>query len=360
MKIVPVLLAGGVGERFWPLSRSGVPKQLLSIVSEKTMIEETLFRVSYFCKDDVRPIIVTGRSIVSKIQSALRGKVGCDYIVEPEGKNTAPAIAAAAAYILKMHGDAVMLVLPADHSISPKNEFVKAVRYASSLACRQDTLTVFGIKPDRPETGYGYILTGKNIGSKGGVFSYRVSRFVEKPSSKRAKMFSRSGNYLWNSGMFVWKASVIMEEMRKYMPDMYRDASLLTTGIFSSKNVDKFYRKCLKESIDYGIMEKSRRTVVVKGLFRWDDIGSWESVRRLKPLTDSGTAISGSGIFLDECLESVVVNRSKLTVAVFGISHTVVVVTDDAIMVIPRSRLPQLKQYLGNMKKNKNIPKNLF
>ncbi|MFW5774849.1 MAG: mannose-1-phosphate guanylyltransferase [Chitinivibrionales bacterium] len=360
MKIVPVLLAGGIGERFWPMSRSTMPKQMLPLISSRSMIEETLARVESFCQNDIKPLIVTGQAISDKISETIGEKIAYDCIVEPVGKNTAPAVAAAAAFIHDRYGDAIMVVLSADHAISPVKDFVTAVTHAAELAQKQNKLVVFGIKPSRPDTGYGYVECGEKIGSEGAVHSFEVSRFVEKPDAQNAQQYLEKGNFLWNSGMFVWSVSTILDEFKAYMPVLFDLTQKLAEEKFSQDAVDAFYQEAEKESIDYGIMEKSRRVAVISGTFTWDDIGSWESMSRLHPADEHGTTVYGDRIFASDCTNSIVVNNANLSVAALGVDNLVIVTVDDAVLVIPRDRLPEIKTYMAEMKKDSSIPPTLF
>jgi len=258
MVVVPVILAGGIGERFWPLSRSSMPKQLLRLVSSKTMLEETLSRVDTFCNKGVSPLIITGKAIAGKFKTVLSTKLKYDLIVEPVGKNTAPAVALAASYIQAKYGEAVMIVLSADHDIRPKKAFVDAIKFAVKIAEQRNNLVVFGIKPTRAETVYGYIQLGKKIDESDTICACSVKRFIEKPGHEKAKKFLNSTKYMWNSGMFIWKTSTILEEFSKYMPELF---SLIKKfeGSFSKAKIDSFYKQCQKESIDFGVMEHSER-----------------------------------------------------------------------------------------------------
>ena len=361
MKVIPVILAGGIGERFWPLSRSSTPKQLLPLISSKSMIEETLSRVGPFCKKGARPLIVTGKKIAGQIKKRISSTIICDYIVEPVGKNTAPAVAIAAAWISRKYGeDSVMVVLSADHAISPKKKFTDAVNYAIKLAYSRNTLIVFGIPPSRPDTGYGYIHLDKKLDRTGSLESYIVKRFVEKPSLKKAKQYLASKKYLWNSGMFVWKASVILEEFKQYMPAIHKGVIRASKQGLNQKAINTFYQTCEKESIDFGIMERSQRVAAVKGVFKWDDLGSWESLSRVLPQDTKKTTISGKRIYEQECRKTIIANSSDITVAAIGLEDTVVVTVDDAVLVISRDKLPQLKNYLAELKANSQFPRKLF
>lgn len=361
MKTIPVILAGGIGERFWPLSRSSMPKQLLPLISGKTMIEETLSRVGPFCKKGTRPLIVTGRKIAGPIRKKLSSSIFCDYIIEPMGKNTAPAVAVAAKWIGRKYGeDSVMVVLSADHAISPKKEFVDTVAFAIKLAYSRDVLVVFGILPSRPDTGYGYIQLDKKLERSGSRESYSIKRFVEKPDLKTARKYLSSKKYLWNSGMFVWKVSVILEEFKQYMSAIYKGVNRAAKQGFDRKAINTFYYTCEKESIDFGIMERSQRVVAVKATFMWDDLGSWESISRILPQNDKQTTISGKGVFERECRRTIIANSSGMTVAAIGLDNTVVVTVDDSVLVISRDKLPHLKNYLAELKNNSQFPRKLF
>jgi mannose-1-phosphate guanylyltransferase len=220
--IIPVLLAGGVGERFWPLSRARRPKQLLPLLGRRTMLEETLARIRPLCRGRVRPLIVTSAAIAAPIRAVLRERCRCDLVAEPMGRNTAPAVALAAAWVERRYGPSIMAVLTADHAISPPARFVRCLRYAASVAARHDRLVVFGIPPSRPDSGYGYVEVGRELDRHGRDRAYAARRFVEKPDRKTAVRYCRSGRYLWNSGMFVWRTGVVLDEFRRYTPALYR------------------------------------------------------------------------------------------------------------------------------------------
>jgi mannose-1-phosphate guanylyltransferase len=253
-----------------------------------------------------------------------------------------------------------MVVLSADHAISPKKDFINAVNYAIKLAGSLDTLIVFGIPPSRPDTGYGYIQLDKRLDKSGLLESYKVKRFVEKPTLKKAEQYLSSKKYLWNSGMFVWKASVILEEFKQYMPSMYEGVIKAGKHGFNQKTINSFYQACEKQSIDYGIMERSRRVAAVKGLFTWDDLGSWESLSRVLSQNRKQTTVSGKRVFEKDCLRAIITNNSDMTVAAIGLKDTTVVAVDDAVLVIARDKLPELRKYLAEMKNNSNFPRKLF
>jgi mannose-1-phosphate guanylyltransferase len=390
-KTIPVILAGGIGERFWPMSRSTSPKQLHAIGSDKSMLEDTLARVQACCSDGVKPMLITGAGIAGQIVQALGNTINSvEIIAEPQGKNTAPAIAIAAAIINQKYDDAVMAVVSADHAIKPVSEFTLAVECAVGVARAHGGLVVFGIKPSRPETGYGYIELGEqlqinvdgvvngnihdintnnndnicgninNNNNGNGCAAFKVKRFVEKPDAENAVKFMESGNFLWNSGMFVWTAAAILNEFRQHMPNLYNQAMDAAKKNFSVDAINEFYSVCCKESIDFGIMEKAQNVSAVCGNFFWDDLGSWESLSRVYESNDLGTTVAGPLVYERDCAESLIVNKSPRTVAAVGLTNVAVVAVDDALMVIDRSRLPDLKKYLAEIKGSGKFPAELF
>jgi mannose-1-phosphate guanylyltransferase len=361
MVTVPVILAGGIGERFWPMSRSSTPKQLLRLVSSKTMLEETLERIAPLCrKGTVRPLIISGKLIARQISKLLSGKAEFDQIIEPEGKNTAPAILIAAAYIEKKYGPSVMLILSADHDIRPASAYLSAVRGAVRFALENDALVVFGIRPSRPECGYGYLKLGAAVATSPGATIQKVLRFIEKPSLEKARKFVQEKSVFWNSGMFVWRTSVILHEFQEYLPAHYTHLGEAASLGFSPKGIDRYYMKCEKISIDYGIMERSSKVYAVVGNFSWDDIGSWESVSRIHGKDAAGVTKVGPNIEIFDCSNTLLFNNTSMTCAAIGLDDTVLVVTDDALLAVRRSKLDDLKKYLSLLKKKGNLPKKLF
>ena len=357
MITVPVILAGGIGERFWPLSRSHRPKQLLPLVSSRTMLEDTLRRVLPLCRKNVSPLVVTGKAIAGLLKKILPPDLRYDCIVEPEGKNTAPAVALAAAWVEKKYGDAVMVVLSADHSIKPQRAFLSSMRTAVSFAHSNDALVVFGIKPTRAETGYGYLQSGRQAGAEE---IYQVKKFIEKPSARKAARFFGRTGYYWNSGMFVWSTSAIRGEFVKYLPVLHGQVEAAAKSGFSKKGIERFYREAEKISIDYGIMEKSRKVYMVAAQFLWDDVGSFEALGRIHPQSATGVAVTGPQVHDFECTNSIIYNGSDMTIAAAGLNNMAVIVTGDAILIIDRSRLPAIKTYLTELKSRKNMPARLF
>ena len=281
-----VILAGGSGTRFWPLSRERFPKQLLRIIGEGTLLQQTFERLMQHISPK-QMTIVTNDIQAESIRLQLnewKDDLVDNIILEPEGRNTAPAIALTALQLMHRDLEAVMVVVPADHVVKAAKKFIKAVQFATKLA-EQGHLVTFGIHPSRPETGYGYIQPNKRrrLGTQGLFAGFSVARFVEKPDLPTAKRYCRSGNYFWNSGIFVWKASAILEELALHQPTW----SKLLKGLERRVGTQEFpaylrkaYKKMPSLSIDHAVMEHSARSVVVPVDFGWSDVGSWGSLGR--------------------------------------------------------------------------------
>jgi mannose-1-phosphate guanylyltransferase/mannose-6-phosphate isomerase len=349
-----VILAGGSGTRFWPLSRHLYPKQLLRIIGDHTLIQQTMHRV-LSCVEADHVLISTNPGQVDSMRVQLadwKDALKDNFVVEPIGRNTAPAIALAAHELLQRDPDAIMLVLPADHVVKGAKEFQAAVAMGAALAS-QDYLVTFGIKPTRPETGYGYIQPrmGACLIKKGTLTGYTVARFVEKPDKTKAGQYVRSGEYFWNSGMFVWKAATILSELRKHqpvlakaMPDIHR---LMTSDGHREK--EEAYRKLPAVSIDNGVMERSARAAVIPVKFRWSDVGNWSSLEEVAPQDSQGNVVSGRVVDLGS--RNSVLYADRRVVATIGLSDMVVVDTPDATLICPKDRSQDVKQVVEILKR---------
>ena len=297
MKITAVIMAGGRGERFWPKSRNNCPKQFLSLTADKeTMIQKTVKRLGKIVNsEDV--FVVTNAAYREIVETQLPQIPKENILSEPCARNTAPCIAFAAAVIEKKYGDAIMLVLPSDHLIGYENIYHRALRKAVATAEERQNLVTIGITPTYPETGYGYINFGEEKGD-----AFKVERFVEKPDLATAKKYLASGDYLWNSGMFVWKVSSVMTNIRKFMPEVYEGAERIGESFgrddFEEVLVREF-EAFPSESIDFGIMEKAEDIYTIPGSFGWDDVGSWLAMERINETDDDKNYIEGDVIAVD-------------------------------------------------------------
>lgn len=341
-----VILAGGRGERFWPQSRHDRPKQLLALTGSSTMLQETLDRVAPLAKPAHR-WIVTGADLEGPIRENGIGQAR--IIAEPAGRNTAPAIAVAAAEIVRGDQSAVMMVLPSDHYIGDSEMFRQTLRQGADLAGDGFLITI-GLKPDRPETGYGYIERGEALPDCR-IPCFRVKSFREKPDLNTAQRFFRSGYFYWNGGIFIWKASAILAEIQRHLPDLYRklsqwqDKGGLAAG---AEEFAEFYRSVDSISIDYGIMEKAEKVAVVKGDFGWDDLGSWEALERLHEKDESGNVVLGRAELAES--RGNIVSCDRGLVAALGVSDLVIVKSGDAVMVCHRSRVQEVRKLLEQVK----------
>ncbi|MBN1870605.1 MAG: mannose-1-phosphate guanylyltransferase [Candidatus Omnitrophica bacterium] len=342
-----VILAGGSGTRFWPVSRKSRPKQFLNIVGKRTLLQETLARIQPAISA-ARIFIITDVTYGNIVkQQTARFKIPKDNVLlEPEGKNTAPAVCWAAAIIQHIDPGAVLAVLPSDHLIFGRKRFLKVLREAVGLAQRNYLVTL-GIHPTRPETGYGYLKTAKkNIGGKQIMM---VERFTEKPSLLKAKQFLRTKKYFWNSGMFVFRSSVILKEFQKYLPGVYRAVGRKA----GMAHIRRVWKRLPKISVDYGILEKSKNVAAVpaRGI-GWSDLGSWESLTEILPKDQRGNILKGDIIAVD-CRDTLVWTGRKLIAAV-GLEGMAVIDTPDALLVCPKERSQDVREVVNVLtKKNR-------
>jgi len=349
MVVKAVIMAGGKGERFWPLSRERFPKQLLSLTGKKSLLQETVERI----KPLIPPrdiLVVTRRPLARAIERQLPQVPRKNIIYEPVGRNTAPCIGLAARMI---KGDVVMVVLPADHIITHRGKFLNTLKRAVTLAGEKDSLITIGVKPTYPATGYGYIEVGarerqQSTRDKRQVF--RVKRFVEKPDKKKAEKFLRTGRFFWNSGMFVWKKSVILDAIREYMPSLYRGLQRI-----SLKNINKLYPGLPNVSIDYGVMEKAKNSLVILADFSWEDLGSWESLDKFLSRDRKKNAITGRVSMIDTG-NCTMVNKKGL-LSTIGVSDLIIVSTDDVTLVFPKGKGQQVKRLVEKLKRAPKLRK---
>ncbi|MCV2885289.1 mannose-1-phosphate guanylyltransferase/mannose-6-phosphate isomerase [Aestuariibacter sp. AA17] len=349
----PVVLAGGSGSRLWPKSRAALPKQFLSLTSDNSMLQETLLRLDGLDVD--APVFICNEAHRFLVAEQLR-QADIDHggiILEPEGKNTAPAIALAAYHALKSGEDPTLLVLAADHLIKDVGRFHKAIKHAERLA-EEGKLVTFGIVPTMPHTGYGYIRRGEQLDQAETGFS--VSEFVEKPDEATAKKYISNGDYFWNSGMFMFKASRYIEELSKFVPQM---AEICKTSIASETQDLDFVRinanifsACPEDSIDYAVMEQTSDAAMVTLDAGWNDVGSWSSLwETAEDKDEKGNVLKGD-IMLHGTADSYV-NAENRLVALVGVSDMVVVETKDAVLVANKNNVQDIKHVVNRLKQEK-------
>lgn len=349
MKKTALIMAGGKGERFWPKSRTSLPKQFLSLTQDgKTMIQLTVERIlPLVSMEDI--YISTNKAYKALVMEQLPELPEENILCEPVGRNTAPCIGMGAVHIRKKYGDALMMVLPSDHLIKYNSMFVTALEDSCAVAEEGTNLVTLGITPDYPETGYGYIkfdLSAQGVGR-----AYKVDRFVEKPSLEKAKEYLATEQYLWNSGMFIWKVSSVLENFQKFIPETYTGLQTIENAIGTEQYdevLEREFTAFVSESIDYGIMEKAENIYIIPGTFGWDDVGSWLAVGRINPQNEFGNVIKGNVITVNT-KNSIIQGTDKLIAAV-GLDDLIVVDTEDALLICDKQNAGEIKKVIENLK----------
>jgi mannose-1-phosphate guanylyltransferase / mannose-6-phosphate isomerase len=361
--VYAIILAGGSGTRFWPLSREMHPKQMLRIVGEDTLLRQTIKRIEGFVPpENIWIVTIEDKAQDIKFHIEPLGPVakGVQFIKEPVGKNTAPAIGLAAIYLNHLSPQSVMVVMPSDHSIPDREKFLSDLELAIQGA-RKDHLVTFGIKSGRPETGYGYIKveSPSKIGLNG---LQRVECFVEKPDLETAKTYLSDGNYFWNSGIFVWKTSKILSEIKTHLPSLFQTLKEIELLLFDSdksnkpdqpnklKKLNELYFHLEPISIDYGIMERSRDVLMVPSTFQWSDLGSWNALDEIIEKDNWGNILKGN--IIDIGSQNSTIFGSERLIATIGLNNMVVVDTPDATLITPKERVQEVRKIVEVLKKS--------
>ncbi len=355
-----VIMAGGKGERFWPLSNEARPKQLLPITSERSMLQVTLDRMDdYIPSENI--LIVAGANIREAIIESSSRISEKNILAEPFGRNTCLAIGAAAIHLEKDDPEAIMVVLSADHLIEPAAKLIKAIKAGTKAAAEQDSLITIGIVPTRAETGYGYIELGEQLKDIDGTNLYEVKAFKEKPRPTVAQRYYHGRRHWWNSGMFIWSTKSILSALSKYQPEMY---GLLTEykKHIGTKNEEQAILKLYEEadpiSIDYAVLEEADNVLTLKGDFVWDDVGSWMSLQRFLDTDDDNNVIVGKAVMLDS-YESTVYNSGDGLIASLGISDLVIAKIGEVVMVAHKTQLHRIKELLEKLGEDEDLKKYL-
>ncbi len=347
-----VIMAGGVGSRFWPLSRSFKPKQFLDILGVgRTLLQQTYDRLKHIF-DDENIYIVTSHEYTDIVKEQLPSIPQENILAEPARRNTAPCIAYAAYKLIKKDPKATMIVSPADHLITDENKFIDYIKKGLKYASENDVLLTIGLKPTRPETGYGYIQFDSN--DTGDI--RKVKTFTEKPDYEIAKVFIESGEFLWNSGIFIWKAEVIIKEIAKYLPDIsemfekYADRFNTPSEV---EAVKKIYESVRSISIDYGVMENASDVYVIIGDFGWSDLGTWRALYEAKPKDENNNVVVGENVLLYETKNSIINITNQKLVVVQGLENIIVAEDDGMILITTFKDEQKVRQIVNDIKLEK-------
>lgn len=357
-----LIMAGGSGTRFWPMSRELFPKQFLAFEGAESMLARTVDRILPLVPEE-RIALVVGSlhaSETRRILQAMNGGEGrrCRLVVEPRSLNTLPAIAIASLLISREDPEAVVAVMASDHLVSPQDHFLALVQHAATIARDEKVLITFGIPPHRPETGFGYLEMGEELPAfSTGLFSARrVARFVEKPDRERARAFLAGGRHLWNSGMFVFGVRTFFEELAQSQPEFAASLEEVRSALGTPgerRAIDLLYRHAPSLSIDYGLMERSSRVWSLSGPIDWKDVGSWSALDDISPRDQKGNVVRGNAVVIDT--ENTIVQADKRVVAVLGLRDMIVVDTDDATLICPKDRAQEVREVVSHLREKNAV-----
>ncbi len=354
MKIYPVIMAGGSGTRFWPLSRRSRPKQFLALAGATPLLSATVSRLPPLARPE-RTYVVCGPAHARAVRRIVPRLPRENLIVEPCARNTAPCVGLAALHVARRDARGVMAMLPADHHVSRPEAFRDALAAAAELA-QQGAIATIGVRPSRPETGYGYLKVGVRVASHGrgkGLAASKVERFVEKPDLVTAARYLAEGGYLWNSGIFVFRADVILDEIRRAMPALGEQLAEIGAALGTpayARTVRRVFPGCASISIDYGVMEKSQRIAVVPADFGWSDVGSFAALPEVRDTDSGGNVAEGEAIVIDG-RNNVVLAAGDRPVAVIGMEDVVVVDAGDAVLVCRRDKAQDVRKAVEELKR---------
>lgn len=352
-----IVMAGGSGTRFWPMSRELFPKQFLSFEGHDSLLAQTVDRILPLIPEE-RISVVVGQAHAPETRRVLQGMDGgegrnCRLVIEPRSLNTLPAIALASLLISRQDPEAVVAVMASDHLISPQEPFLAMIQHAAQIAATEKVLLTFGIPPHRPETGFGYLEMGESMPAfSTALFSAaRVARFVEKPDRETAERFLAGGRHLWNSGMFVFSGNTFFEELAACQPDLFAALEALRGDLGTAgerKAIDRFYRQGTPLSIDYGLMEHSRRVWSLSGAIDWKDVGSWSALDDILAHDDRGNVVRGNVVLIDS--DNSIVHGDKRVIATVGIRDLIVVDTDDATLICHKDQAQRVREVVSHLK----------
>lgn len=342
MSFYALIMAGGGGTRLWPLSRRSKPKQALTLVGERTMFEHAVDRIAPVCQPE-EILVVTGADQVDSLVLQAPELPDENFVLEPMARGTAPAIGLGAFHLQQRDPHGVMVVLTADHFIRDVKQFQQALRIGARVA-EEGHLVTLGIEPTFPSTGFGYIKQGEELNDMEGFSIYRTERFTEKPSPETAFHMVESGDYSWNSGMFMWRVDRIMEELAKQMPDLYDQlaqiGAVMGTPAYKP-TLERIWPQITPQTIDYGIMEGAEDVVVIPVDIGWSDVGNWTSMQEILPATEDDNVVVGEHLGIDT--HNTIILGGERLIATIGLEDMIIVDTDDAVLVCPKEREQEVR-----------------
>jgi len=355
MTITCVIMAGGKGERFWPKSRTNLPKQFLNISGNKSMIQQSIERLEKWLPID-QIFVVTNELHAELIHVQIPHLPKMNIIIEPVGRNTAPCVGLASVLIEERFPDSTMIVMPSDHIIEDADGFIRILQTAVEVAQENSNLVTLGIKPSYPETGYGYIECTSNTQIVNSFEVHKVNQFVEKPDYATAQNYVESGNYLWNSGMFVWKNSTLQSYIKALMPevdDILQTIMAVTDSEKRNQAIRSEFVKMPDQSVDYGIMEKAENIYVIPVSLGWDDVGSWTALDRINDKDNDGNVIKGN--ILNIATKNCIIESDGKLIATLGIEDLIVVDTEDVTLICTKDKAQEIKSLLKALREQKRV-----